>query len=200
MKVSEVIAQIARYNNLNIDQSQALDWINQFQDDVKMDGGPIKETTYATVLGGTFIALPSDFLKVLNIFENGVLYSRVGEVSILPSPTGHVIKFPQDLTTVKMWYRGKPADLTSVSSDIDVLPNFVKCAYFYILYMFYLKDSEGDPEEMSLANALFGRYTEMKAKAAEEQTVQFDSPVVTTNVLPTMGRRMNYSASEEEDS
>lgn len=121
-----------------VDDIQLAFWFNEAMLDLAYDLGEIKSAAL-----NTGDALPSDCLKVTS-------GNRLGA-------DGKVIN------SGTVYYRSMPEDLTGADAEIPALHQ----ATHYLLplfasYRYWLKESEGDAEEIGLANYWLGLYQQGK--------------------------------------
>ena len=155
MTFAELVAAFEAYTGVigEIDDADMAVWFNEAQLDLAMDFGTIKTATLIPDSDG-IVAPPADSIKVIGADGDFAWDSM-----------GHMV-FP-GRTEVKVYYRAMP-DPTHVftGADPDQTPDLPYAMHYLLALfataMYWDRESEGDTEEMALANKWLTRYQMMK--------------------------------------
>lgn len=141
-----------------VESAELAFWFNEAQLDLAYELGPLGSYEYTAVADTTY-DLPADALKITGCTGN---YSIDGAGKIEFENEGENI----------LYYRGMPTDFTGLDAEESELHK----ALHYLLPIFagaryWDKESEGDPEEMNLANKWLSMYYQGKAHAINKLSV-----------------------------
>lgn len=147
----------------SVDNAMFIVWLNEALEDLAMEYGPVKYTTYNAVANIEY-DLPPDHLRTIEIKDkNGQRY-----LSFEVSEWGK-IRFLED-GDYTLYYHRVPTRLLvgddSLKPDIhEVLQTPM---YIYAAAKFFERESEGDPEESSHASKFMSQYSSMKYDRAQK--------------------------------
>lgn len=157
MKFSELVRSFETYTGIigEVENSDLSEWFNEAQLDLALYFGPIKTVEITPVSG--ILSPPPDTIKIIEITGSGesIYYRRTG---------GGQIYVGTD-QPVSLVYRAMP-DPAHVfdpeDSDPDKEPDLPFAVHYllsiYATAMYWYRESEGDPEEMALANFWLAKY------------------------------------------
>ena len=160
MKYSELVSAFEAYTGVvgEIDDADLAIWFNEAQLDLSLDFGTVKKATL-TPDGSGVLSPPADNIKILDVLVNGesadFSWSSAGEMWVGTD---------QDVQVV---YRAMP-DPAHVFTGIDQdqTPDLPYPIHYLLAIfataMYWDRESEGDTEEMNLANKWLARYNAAK--------------------------------------
>ena len=162
MKFYELVRAFESYTGVTgeVENADLMEWFNEAQLDLSLYFGPIKTVTETPVSG--VISTPVDTIKIIEITGDGenIYYRKTG---------GGQIYVGTD-QPVSIVYRAMP-DPTHVfdpeNPDLDKEPDLPYPIHYllslYATAMYWYRESEGDTEEMNLANYWLAKYNAGKA-------------------------------------
>ncbi len=194
MTVGEILGRLSRYNNISIETSLGIDWLNDFQADVAYEAGPVVSYTINNVVPNTPYSLPSDFILIQKVSDG---YNNViTDYDIHRNGVESTISFKREAKIITVNYVKNPDELTSIDSQLTVHPRIQQIAFLFLLFMYYDKESEGDTEESNFADKQYARYMMKRDQIFAELRTQENKPVKTTDVLPN---RLSVGRINEDD-
>ena len=158
MNFSELVRSFESYTGVKgeVENSDLSEWFNEAQLDLSLYFGPIKTTEPLTPVSGV-LSPPVDTIKIIEIQGNGkeISYRKTG---------GGQIYVGTD-QPVSIVYRAMP-DPAHVfdpgNPDPDREPDLPFAIHYllaiYATAMYWYRESEGDTEEMNLANFWLAKY------------------------------------------
>ena len=153
MKFSELVAAFETYTGVigEIDDAELAIWFNEAQLDLSMDFGPIKTVQVMPDESGV-AAVPSDSLRVLDC-DADYGWNAAGQMVF------------RTTDPVAVTYRAMPG-VQFTGADPEQLPDLPNYLH-YLLAIFaaaryWDRESEGDTEEMNLANKWLVTYNAAK--------------------------------------
>ncbi len=161
MKYSELVAAFEAYTGVagEIDDADIAIWFNEAQLDLALYFGTVKTTEPLAPVSGV-ISTPVDTIKIIEIQSDNtnLYYRKTGGGQIY-------VGTDQPVTIV---YRAMPApEHLFDGTDPDCEPDLpYPIHYLLALYataMYWYRESEGDTEEMNLANFWLAKYNAGKA-------------------------------------
>lgn len=138
-----------------IDTEVFVVWANEAQDKISMEYGPMVEIDLGEKVSGDLYTLPTNFLKLENVFKDteeysGTLRKKLNQYLVIPEDGEWVLEY------VRM-----SAPLTT--ADIEQEPELHMLLHplipLYCAYKYHKMQSEGDPEELNLANSYLEEFT-----------------------------------------
>lgn len=193
MNGTDLYTRLQTFGDLDPTSEQVLSWLDTWQKDVAADLPPVKRVVLSNIVANVEVALPTDFLSLQNIMEDGLPYRYINRISI---SSDKFITFPFDATTLTLIYNHIPATLTSLDTELVVHPMVQPIALYFLVAMYYDKEGEGD-EESTMAARWMQRYEYKKLEIIGKIMNSYgDGPVETTDVMPRSSRR---SRAEEDD-
>lgn len=157
MTFSELVRSFETYTGIigEVENSDLSEWFNEAQLDLALYFGPIKTVEIMPVSG--ILSPPPDTIKIIEITGSGesIYYRKTG---------GGQIYVGTD-QPVSLVYRAMP-DPAHVfdpeNTDPDKEPDLPFAVHYllaiYATSMYWYRESEGDPEEMALANFWLAKY------------------------------------------
>ena len=162
MKFSELVRSFEAYTGVTgeVDDADLMEWFNEAQLDLSLYFGQVKTVTETPVSG--VISPPPDTIKIIEITggDNDIYYRKTG---------GGQIYVGTD-QPVNVVYRAMPDPahiFNPENPDLDMEPDLPYPIHIllalYATAMYWYRESEGDTEEMNLANFWLAKYNAGKA-------------------------------------
>lgn len=154
MTFSQLQAAVATHiDGAELEPAQLALWLNEAQNDLSMDFGPVREQPYDGGDGTTQHSLPDDCVAVL---------STNGEYGYMAN--GNII-FPAG-GTVTVSYRAfaMPFDGVNGSQESELMPSVHYLLPLFVASRYWLTEAEGDGEEMIQSNTYMQYFLQGKAQ------------------------------------
>lgn len=173
MKYSELVAAFEAYTGVvgEIDDADLAIWFNEAQLDLALDFGTVKTATLTPSSVGV-LSPPADNIKILDVLQDGqsanFSWSSAGDMRVdTDQPVDVVYRAMPDPAHV---FTGIDPDQTP---DLPYPIHYLLAIFATAMY--WDRESEGDTEEMNLANKWLARYNAAKAnfKAKMDQAGSF---------------------------
>lgn len=161
MTFNELVGAFEAYTGVSgeIDNVDMAVWFNEAQLDLSLYFGNIKTSAPITPVSGV-ISTPVDNIKIIEIQSDGsnLYYRKTG---------GGQIYVGTD-QPVNIVYRAMPApEHVFTGTDVEQTPDLPYPIHYllsiYAAAMYWYRESEGDTEEMNLANYWLAKYNAGKA-------------------------------------
>lgn len=186
LKGTELYTRLQNFSDIDPTTEQVISWLDTWQKDIAAELPPVNRIVLSNVVAETEIALPTDFLSLQGIKENGKDYRYINEINISPDM---YISFPYDAVSLTLIYNQIPGTITSLENDLVVHPLLQPIAFYFLVSMYYDKEGEGD-EESGMAARWLQQYEYKKREIMSKiLNVMGDTPVETRDVRPRSSRR-----------
>lgn len=181
MTGNELKQSMINFGGISVNDTQMRDWITQCMVSSASELGEIVRVTLTNVVSDAEIALPADFLKIIDIMTLGKSYKKSPYVTISPD---NYIRFPEDLTSVTIVYRKIPSSYVDMTTQLPCHPLIHPHVVHFLLGLYFEQEGEGDTEESNVSIRSFNRWEYEKAKVINTlANLDGDNPVVTQDGL-----------------
>ena len=140
-------------DGVEMDAAQLALWLNEAQNDLSLDFGPVREKTYNGGDGTTQHSLPDDFICVLSTNGN---YGFVTEGSLVFPAGGDV--------TITYRAFAEPFDGVNAAQVSELPASVHHLMPWFVASRYWLTEAEGDGEEMTQSNTFMQYYLAGKAQ------------------------------------
>lgn len=157
MNITALIDAFERLIGVNdeVEPEVLVDWMNEAQEIIALEYGPMVVLDIGPLTAGALYTLPNNFLRIERLFKDGVEYNQPLEVR-----RGGYLIVPETGSWL-MDYTRLPVELTTanMNAEPEVHKIFHRLIPVYCAYLYYSRQSEGDPDESSFADGYLNKFT-----------------------------------------
>lgn len=191
-----LLTRLTQFGDIDVSSEQVMGWIDQCQKEIATEAGRVERYTIATVTANIENDLPTDYIALINVLINNVDYSKMSRIIIRED---NKIIFPEDLTNVVLIYRTIPGNYNDMKEELEIHPLLHPIVLYYLIAMYYDRESEGEREEFSLANKYSNKFEYQKQRIlAKLNNTDSDGPVDTLDDMPKLSRYHHSSLPVED--